>query len=125
MGPSSETSVFAINHPARMGEVLMAVAYYAEVPNATREQAEQAGAIVSSQLGGPAVAPEGGLFHAEGPTDDGGWWIFDIWESAEHFERFNNEILTPAVAQVGSTAIDFRRLDVAWHSMQAEATDLG
>ena len=103
----------------------MTVAYYAEVPNATREQAEQVGALVSAQLGGPDVAPEGGLFHAEGPTDDGGWWTFDIWESAEHFDRFNNGILAPAVAQVGSAVIDHRRLDVAWHSMQVDPTDVG
>lgn len=103
----------------------MSVAYYWEVPNVTREQAEQVGALVGAQLGGPDVAPEGGLFHAEGPTDDGGWWTFDVWESAEHFERFNDAILTPAVAQVVPSTTDMRRLEVAWHSMQAEATDVG
>jgi len=96
----------------------MTVAYFSDIPNVTREQAQQLSTFVQEQLGGPGVAPDGGLFHAEGPTDDGGWWGFDIWESEAHFTQFHETILAPALAQVGLDTVQFRRLEVTWDSTQ-------
>ena len=96
----------------------MSVAYYSDTPNVTREQFQQVGAFVQEQLCGPGVAPDGGLFHADGPTDEGGWWGFDIWESDEHFTRFHESILAPAFAQTGIGEVQFRRLEVSWDSTQ-------
>ena len=44
--------------------------------------------------------PEGMIFHTAGPSGDGGWRIFDVWESKEAFERFSQERLMPAIQEV-------------------------
>jgi len=101
-------------------EVLtMAIAYYADVPNVTPAQAQQVSDFVNARLG-PNTPPEGGRFHADGPTSDGGWWQFDLWESAEHFTRFYDAILAPAITQVGLDpgTITLRQLEVKWDSTQ-------
>jgi hypothetical protein len=43
--------------------------------------------------------PEGLIFHTGGPME-GGWRIFDVWESADAYERFSEERLGPAVREV-------------------------
>jgi hypothetical protein len=43
--------------------------------------------------------PEGLILHTSGPME-GGWRIFDVWESAEAFERFTDERLRPAIEEV-------------------------
>ena len=43
--------------------------------------------------------PEGMILHSAGPMPDG-WYIYDIWESREHFQRFAQERVAPAVQQV-------------------------
>jgi hypothetical protein len=43
---------------------------------------------------------EGGLFHVAS-FDDGGMSVTDVWETPEHFARFNEERLAPAVEKVG------------------------
>ena len=96
----------------------MSVAYYAELPNVTPEQAQQVVDYVNERLGGPYMPPEGGRFHADGPTSDGGWWQFDIWESEEHFTRFYKGILAPAITQAGLESPTFRQLEVNWDSTQ-------
>jgi hypothetical protein len=105
-----------------MGKVLMSFAYYSEGPSITREQIDRLSKIIDAQHG-PGFRSEGALFHANGPTDDGGWWSFDLFESAEHFERYRDTILAPAAAQAGLPAPDARRLGVAWDSLQVEGTD--
>jgi hypothetical protein len=42
-------------------------------------------------------APEGLIYHAAGEQDDGRWQAVSIWESEEHFNRFRDERLLPAV----------------------------
>jgi len=96
----------------------MSVAYYAEVPNVTPAQAQQVSDEVNRRLGAPNTPPEGGRFHADGPTNDGGWWQFDLWESEEHFTRFYDAILMPAVTQAGLEPFSFRQLEVHWDSTQ-------
>ncbi len=97
----------------------MAVAFYSETSNVTPVQAKQIGDEVTRHLGGPNMGPEGGLFHADGPTPEGGWWTFDIWESDEAATRFHDGILYPAIAQAGLEPPTPRRLEVAWHTLEA------
>ena len=47
----------------------------------------------------PADAPDGLLVHSAGPAE-AGWYVYDIWESREQFERFANERLMPALQEV-------------------------
>jgi hypothetical protein len=41
-------------------------------------------------------APEGCLIHSAGQSEQG-WYIYDIWESQEHFQRFVEDKLRPAM----------------------------
>ena len=41
--------------------------------------------------------PDGIISHYAGPSKDG-WFVFDVWESQEDFERFAQERLMPAMA---------------------------
>jgi hypothetical protein len=63
--------------------------------------------------------PAGGIYHAEGPTNDGRWWAFDVWESEAQKHAFDQSILTPALDELGiklsGTAVT---LDVWWESNQ-------
>jgi hypothetical protein len=45
--------------------------------------------------------PDGFLVHAAGATEHGGFRIFEVWESEAHFERFVQERLMPALAELG------------------------
>ena len=47
--------------------------------------------------------PDGALVHTAGATPDGGFRVFDVWESREHMERFMQERLMPAVQAVAGT----------------------
>jgi quinol monooxygenase YgiN len=44
-------------------------------------------------------APEGLIVHSAGQSQ-GGWYVYDIWESREAFQRFMDEKLMPAVKEV-------------------------
>ena len=44
--------------------------------------------------------PEGCLVHTAGALPDGGFRIFDVWESREHFDRFQQDRLMPAIKEV-------------------------
>jgi hypothetical protein len=41
-------------------------------------------------------SPDGLIVHSAG-QGPGGWYVYDIWESREAFERFMDEKLMPAV----------------------------
>ncbi|MFN8161729.1 MAG: hypothetical protein U0R52_11885 [Solirubrobacterales bacterium] len=43
--------------------------------------------------------PDGMIFHSAGMLE-GRFQVFDIWESREHFDRFREERLIPAMKQV-------------------------
>ena len=98
----------------------MSVAYFGEWPKLEGQDSTavstRIAAKVQAQLGGRA--PAGGLFHAEGPSESGGWWVFDIWASDVDRETFNTTILDPILAEAGVRAAHVRRLDVAWDSTQ-------
>jgi hypothetical protein len=46
-----------------------------------------------------ADSPDGLILHTAGPTPEG-WYVYDIWESKEHFERFLQQKLGPAVQEL-------------------------
>src|SRR5204863_522149 len=43
--------------------------------------------------------PEGLILHSAGPGEQG-YYVYDIWESQEAFERFMEEKLGPALGEV-------------------------
>ncbi len=47
----------------------------------------------------PNETPEGLILHSAGPME-GGWYVYDIWETREDFQRFAEERVAPAVQQV-------------------------
>jgi hypothetical protein len=49
-------------------------------------------------------APDGLIVHTAGQSDQG-WYIYDIWESPEHFERFSEEKIRPAAESIGAAPI--------------------
>jgi hypothetical protein len=46
--------------------------------------------------------PAGGIFHAAGPSLDGGWRVIEVWESEEDAKRFVKERLLPAFEAAGA-----------------------
>jgi hypothetical protein len=46
--------------------------------------------------------PAGGIFHAAGPSPDGGWRVIELWESEEDAKRFAQERLVPAFEALGA-----------------------
>ena len=80
--------------------------------------AEQIADRVNQQLGqGP---PAGGIYHAEGPTNDGRWWSFDVWDAHASKEAFESEILTPILDEFGIKLSEAQsEFEVWWESSQA------
>jgi hypothetical protein len=74
----------------------MAVAMIVDNPAGSKEMYEK----VRKQLG--ADAPSGGIFHAAGPSPNGGWRVIEIWESEEEARRFLQEKLGPAFQVAGA-----------------------
>jgi hypothetical protein len=48
-----------------------------------------------------AGAPAGRRYHAAAPKD-GGWWVTDVWDSAEDLDRFA-KVLMPILVKNGVT----------------------
>ena len=48
-----------------------------------------------------AGSPDGRLYHVAAPSD-GGWFVTDVWESPEKFEKFG-ETLIPILQGLGVT----------------------
>jgi len=46
-------------------------------------------------------SPEGLIVHTAGPGEQG-WYVYDLWESREHFQRFVEEKLGPAIEATGA-----------------------
>jgi hypothetical protein len=61
----------------------------------TKEQYEASIAAVHPESGG---LPEGQLYHAGGPTEDG-WTIMAVHDSRASWEKFRDGILMPRMAQ--------------------------
>src|SRR5688500_2261814 len=54
--------------------------------------------MAKMQLGGHL--PDGALFHAAGPTDDG-WRVVDVWQDQATFQAFADQTIGPLTAQEG------------------------
>ena len=74
----------------------MPVAILSEVPDGTVEMYE----AVMERLGGKGTLAPGHLLHVVGERAEGGLRVFDVWETREDFERFDEEHLHPAVREV-------------------------
>jgi hypothetical protein len=48
-------------------------------------------------------SPEGLIIHSAGQSDQG-YYVYDIWESKEQFQRFLEGQLGPAVQELGADA---------------------
>jgi hypothetical protein len=79
----------------------MAVGMLLAGPAVTRENYE---ALTRKMFGGFPMrddqSPEGLLIHTAGQSDQG-WYIYDVWESPEHFQRFVDGQLGPATEELG------------------------
>jgi hypothetical protein len=78
----------------------MSVGMLQSAPGFTKEMYDQ----VSEKMFGQSPfdtsdAPEGLIVHSAGQGDQG-YYVYDIWESREAFERFMNEKLGPALREV-------------------------
>jgi hypothetical protein len=48
-------------------------------------------------------SPDGLIVHTAGQSEQG-WYVYDLWESPEHFQRFVEGKLGPAVEKLGLAA---------------------
>jgi hypothetical protein len=94
----------------------MAIAVFSQWTQAPADTSQRVAEGINQRLGG--TFPEGGLYHAEGPTDEGGWWTFNVWDSEDVFQRFNQEILQPVLQEVNAPPAQVRRLQVSWDTSQ-------
>jgi hypothetical protein len=76
----------------------MAIAMIVDNPEGSQETYER----VREQLG--LDRPAGGIFHAAGPSPNGGWRVIEVWESEEDAKQFAAERLRPAFEAVGAPA---------------------
>ena len=77
----------------------MAVGLRIKFVDGTQEQYE----AVNAEIGVEENPPDGLIFHAAGPTEDG-WGVLDFWESRGHFDRFMESRLGPAIQELGERA---------------------
>jgi hypothetical protein len=74
----------------------MAIGLRIKFVGGTQEQYE----ATNAQMNVEAEPPDGLIFHAGGPIDDG-WGVIDFWESREKFDAFANGRLGQAIEQLG------------------------
>jgi hypothetical protein len=55
---------------------------------------------VNAKLNSEDDPPQGLLVHTAGQRPDGGFRVFDVWESEEALRRFEEERLVPAITEV-------------------------
>jgi len=46
-------------------------------------------------------SPDGLILHTAGQGEQG-WYVYDVWESQEHFQRFVESKLGPALQEIGA-----------------------
>jgi hypothetical protein len=54
---------------------------------------------IAAKLDVPNNPPDGLIAHTAGKDSNGAWRIFDIWESREQAQRFQDERLMPIVQE--------------------------
>lgn len=77
----------------------MAVGIRIKFAGGTQEQYD----TTQQHMGIDTDPPEGLIFHAAGPIEEG-WGVIDFWESRDHFERFREGRLGPAIGELGDRA---------------------
>jgi hypothetical protein len=65
----------------------------------------------------PTAKPEGLILHTAGPLLDGGWRIFDLWESEDAFWRFFDAVLLPAARDLDQVELQARPEFFPVHNM--------
>ena len=75
----------------------MAVAFLMEAPGDAHPGAYDA---VNEKMGIDSNPPPALIVHTAGHAENGSWRIFDVWESKEAYDRFNEERLGPALREV-------------------------
>lgn len=78
----------------------MAVGLRIKFVGGTQEQYE----AVNNQMNVESDPPEGLIFHAAGPIDEG-WGIIDFWESREKFDAFLGARLGQAIQELGDSGM--------------------
>ncbi len=77
----------------------MAVGLLMAAPEYTKQQYDE---VTKKMFGHSPMradeAPEGLIMHSAGQGE--GYYVYDVWESREAFERFMEEKLGPAIAEV-------------------------
>jgi hypothetical protein len=73
----------------------MAVAVLQEIPGLTAEMYE----AVQTEMDTRGNPPAGLIVHTGGAMD-GGWRVFDAWESEDAWEKFRQGTLGPAIEKV-------------------------
>ena len=73
----------------------MAVGVLLNIPGGTQEQYEEINQKAFGNPKGPSEPIPGLIVHTSGATTSG-WRIFDVWESADDFQRFMDETIMPA-----------------------------
>ncbi len=69
------------------------VVVHFDFPEGTKEQYEGVWNDLRASGNGN---PKGLIYHVGAPKPNGGWMVFDVWESAEAFQQFGN-ILMPLI----------------------------
>ena len=78
----------------------MAVGMLQMLQGMTKREYEQINEQLFGQSRPPAdQLPDGLIIHSAGPAENG-WYVYDIWESREAFQRFMDERLQPAFREV-------------------------
>ena len=84
----------------------MAVGVLLNLPGITQEQYEQVNTKMFGQFPmKPDQAPDGCLMHSAGPMPNG-WYVYDIWESPDTFQRFGTDRIAPAVEAVTGSGLE-------------------
>ncbi len=77
----------------------MAVGLRVKFAGGTQEQYD----AVNEQMGIADNPPDGLIFHAAGPIEDG-WGVIDFWESRAKFDEFLASRIRPAIEELGDRA---------------------
>lgn len=87
----------------------MAIAFLFDNPNGTQKQYD----AVRGKLGiSDDAPPEGAILHVAGQSPNGGWRVFEVWESREAQKKFSEEQLAPLFKEVGVNRPDPQTWDV-------------
>jgi hypothetical protein len=74
----------------------MAIAMMVDNPEGSRQAYEGIRETIGLER------PAGGIFHAAGPSPNGGWRVIEVWESEEDAQRFVKGHLLPAFEATGA-----------------------